>query len=75
MADAQDTHPHPYPYGDAYLEWVTSRYYWDLDDPRTIVDTRDLWDKRARYAADEVVAQQLRTREFGARRPRARAQD
>ncbi len=47
-------------YGDGYLEWVTSRYFWHSDEPRTLADTRDLWDKRARYAADEMVAHQFR---------------
>ncbi len=47
-------------YGDGYLEWVTSRYYWDPDELRTTSDTRSLWDKRAWYAAaDSVVAHQL----------------
>jgi hypothetical protein len=49
-------------YGDGYLEWVASRYFWDSDDLRTTADTRTLWDKRARYAADEVVAHQLAER-------------
>ena len=46
-------------YGDGYLEWVTSRYYWDVDDLRTTADTRSLWDKRTRYTADSLVAHQL----------------
>lgn len=46
-------------YGDGYLEWVTSRYFWDPEDVRTTADTRSLWDKRSRYAADAVVAHQL----------------
>ena len=46
-------------YGDGYLEWVASRYFWDHDDLRTTADTRTLWEKRRRYAADEVVAHQL----------------
>lgn len=39
-------------YGDGYLEWVTSRYYWDVEDRRSTADTRTLWDKRARYVPE-----------------------
>ena len=44
-------------YGDGYLEWVTSRYFWDPDDLRTTADSRSLWDKRARYAPESLFAE------------------
>jgi hypothetical protein len=37
-------------YGDGYLEWVNDRYFWDPVEPRTIADTRSLWQHRASYA-------------------------
>lgn len=42
-------------YGDGYLEWVASRYYWEVDDVRSTADTRSLWDKRARYAVETPI--------------------
>lgn len=39
-------------YGDGYLEWVNSRYYWDPLDPRSPADARSLWAKRGRYLDD-----------------------
>lgn len=44
-------------YGDGYLEWVSNRYFWDMTDLRTIVDTRDLWDKRDRYLLDPLIVE------------------
>lgn len=44
-------------YGDGYLEWVTNRYFRDVEGPRTIADTRALWDQRARYLDDAFIAE------------------
>lgn len=44
-------------YGDGYLEWVTSHYYWDADDMRSTADTRTLWDKRTQYAPELLFAE------------------
>jgi hypothetical protein len=37
-------------YGDGYFEWVNTHYFWDANDPRTVADSRTLWNKRSRYA-------------------------
>ncbi len=44
-------------YGDGYLEWVTSRYFWDPDDVRGVGDTRHLWQQRRDYALDPVIVE------------------
>lgn len=50
-------------YGDGYLEWVTSRYFWDVGDERTVDDTRTLWTRRAAYAdPDAIVAHHVNER-------------
>ena len=47
-------------YGDGYLEWVNERFFWDPLDPRTVADTRSLWQQRRRYASldpDDAILQ------------------
>jgi hypothetical protein len=44
-------------YGDGYLEWVNTRYFWDVSDLRTTADTRTLWDKRGRYIDDPLIVE------------------
>lgn len=42
-------------YGDGYLEWVATRYFWDPTDSRTLADTRSLWTRRNDYDDPMIV--------------------
>jgi hypothetical protein len=48
-------------YGDGYLEWVADRYYWQPHDPRTLGDTRSLWQHRSAYELDPLVLEMQRS--------------
>lgn len=44
-------------YGDGYLEWVNTHYYWHIDGPRTTADTRTLWNHRSLYLDDPLITE------------------